>query len=160
MNRTTKILLAIGAILILSYPGIAWVTGFAIESHIQHNEERALAQTPYLTVVKREYHRGVYRSTQTVTYGFRSPALQAMGAAAGATFPASATLTVTSNIRHGPFPGLRAPALATVDSTVSVPPALQQALSAVLGANPILRIHTRIGLFGGANINMTSPAFS
>jgi uncharacterized protein YdgA (DUF945 family) len=160
MKRTTKILLTIGAILVLSYPGIAWVTGFAIESHIQHNEERALAQAPYFTLVKREYHRGVYRSTQIATYGLRNPLLRAMGAIGGTALPAGVTITVTSDIRHGPLPGLRAPALAIVDSTVAVPPALRQALSAALGSNPMLRIHTVIGLLGGASIDLTGPAFS
>ena len=53
MNRTTKILLAVGGILVLSYPGIAWVAGVAIESRIQHNEQQAVAQVPYLTLVSR-----------------------------------------------------------------------------------------------------------
>jgi uncharacterized protein YdgA (DUF945 family) len=160
VNRTTKILLAVGGILVLSYPGIAWVTGVAIESRIQHSEQRAVAQVPYLTLVSREYHRGVYRSTETATYGFRIPALQAVGAAAGAPFPTGATITVASNIRHGPFPGLHAPALATVDSTLLVPPALQKQLSGVLGSKPILQVHTTVGFFGGASANLASPAFN
>jgi uncharacterized protein YdgA (DUF945 family) len=160
MNRTTKILFAIGGILVLSYPGIAWVTGVAIESRIQHNEQRTIAQVPYLTLVSREYHRGVYHSTETATYGFRIPALQAAGAAAGAALPAGATITVASNIQHGPFPGLHTPALATVDSTLVVPPALQQQLSGVLGSKPVLEVHTTIGFFGGASARVASPAFS
>lgn len=160
MKRTTKILLAAGGILVLSYPGIAWVTGVAIESRIQHNEQLAVAQVPYLTLVSREYHRGVYQSTETATYGFHIPALQAMGAATGAPFPAGATITVASNIRHGPFPGLRAPAFAIVDSTLVVPPALQKELSAILGSKPILQVHTIVGFIGGASANLASPAFS
>lgn len=159
MKRTTKIVLAVGSILVLSYPGIAWVTGAAIESRIQHNEQQAVAQIPYLTLVSREYHRGVYRSTETATYGFRIPGLQAAGAGAGAPFPAAATITVASNIRHGPFPGLHAPALAIVDSTLIVPPALQKELAGVLGSKPALEVHTTIGFFGGATASLTSPAF-
>ncbi|MGH8181331.1 MAG: DUF945 family protein, partial [Steroidobacteraceae bacterium] len=136
MNRTTKILLAVGGILVLSYPGIAWVAGVAIESRIQHNEQQAVAQVPYLTLVSREYHRGVYQSTETATYGFRIPALPAVGAAAGAPLPGGATITVTSNIQHGPLPGMHAPALAIVDSTLVVPPALQKEFSAILGSKP------------------------
>lgn len=160
MNRTTKILLAVGGILVLSYPGIAWVTGIVIESRIQHNEQQAVAQIPYLTLVSREYHRGVYHSTETATYGFRIPALQAVGAAAGAPLPAGATITVASNIRHGPFPGLHAPALAIVDSTLLVPPAVQKELSGVLGSKPVLAVRTTVAFFGGAAANLTSPAFS
>lgn len=160
MKRATKTLLAVGGILVLSYPGIAWVTGVAIESRIQHDEQRAVAQVPYLTLVSREYHRGVYESTETATYGFRIPALQAMGAAAGTPLRAGATITVASNIRHGPFPGLRVPALAIVDSTLVVPPAARKVLSGILGSKPILEVRTSVGFFGGASASLTSPAFS
>jgi uncharacterized protein YdgA (DUF945 family) len=153
VNRTTKILLAVGGVIVLSYPGIAWVSGMVIESRIQNTEQRMLDQVPYFTLVKREYHRGVYRSTQIATYAFRSPALPAAGAA---TLPSGATITVESEIRHGPFPGLRAPALAIVDSTLVTPPALQTEL----GSKSILQAHTVVGLFGAATTNLTSPAWS
>ena len=160
MKRATKTVLTVGGILVLSYPGIAWVTGVAIESRIQHEEQRAVAQVPYLTLLSREYHRGVYESTETATYGFRIPALQAVAAAAGAPLPTGATITVASNIRHGPFPGLRAPALAIVDSTLVVPPAAHKVLSGILGSRPILEVRTSIGFLGGASASLTSPAFS
>lgn len=160
MNRATKILLAAVGILVLSYPGIAWVTGIAIESRIQHGEEQTLARVPYLTLVKREYTRGVYRSTEIDTYGLRSPALQALKATGAAALPTAATITVASSIQHGPFPGLHAVALATVDSTLTVPPGVQKELSGVLGSRPLVQAHTTVGLFGGATTNLRSPAFS
>jgi uncharacterized protein YdgA (DUF945 family) len=159
VGKTTKVLLAIGVIIVLSYPGIAWVTGIAIESRLQHGEQQVLDKLPYLTVVSREYHVGVYRSTVVTTYGVRSPALPAMKLGA-AGLPSSATITVESNIEHGPLPGLHAVALALIDSTVVVPPALQQQLSGVIGSKPILQFHTTLGLLGGATSDMTSPAFS
>ncbi len=159
MGKTTKVLLVIGVIIVLSYPGLAWVSGMAVEGRLQHSEQQALDKLPYLTVVKREYHRGVYRSSVVTTYGFRSPALQAMKIG-GRALASSATITVASNIRHGPFPGLHAAALAVIDSTVVLPPALQQQLSAVLGSKPFLQFHTTLGLLGGATSDMTSPAFS
>ncbi|HEV7136531.1 MAG TPA: YdgA family protein [Steroidobacteraceae bacterium] len=154
MNRTTKILLVIGGAIVLSYPGIAWLAGMSIESRIQHTEQQALAQVPYLTLVRREYHRGVYRSTEVATYGLRAP--QAVKAAASSRLPASATITITSQIEHGPFPGLRTAALAIVDSTLVTPAALQTAL----GSKPLLQAHTIIGIFGGANSRLTSPVLS
>ena len=160
MGRTTKVLLVIGVIIVLSYPGIAWVTGMAVESRLQHNEQQVLDKLPYLTVVNREYHGGVYRSTLVTTYGFRNlPGLQALKVAGGG-LPSSATITVASNIQHGPLPGLHAVALAVVDSTIVTPPALQQELAAVIGSKPILQFHTTLGFLGGATSDMTSPAFS
>jgi uncharacterized protein YdgA (DUF945 family) len=160
VGKTTKVLLAIGGIIVLSYPGIAWVTGMAVESRMQHSEQQALDKLPYLTVVKREYHRGVYRSTVVTTYGLRNPALQAMKIGGATALPSSATITVASNIQHGPFAGSHAVALAVIDSTVVVPPALQQELASVIGAKPILQFHTTLGFFGGATSDLTSPAFS
>ena len=55
---------------------------------------------------------------------------------------------------------MRSVALATIDSTVSAPPAWRQELAGVLGSQPILRVHATIGLFGGAMAGLTSPAFS
>ena len=159
MGRTTKVLLVIGVIIVLSYPGIAWVAGMAVESQLQRSEQQALDKLPYLTVVKREYHRGMYRSTVVTTYGLRGPALQAMKLG-GAAVPSSATITIASNIQHGPFPGLRAVALGIIDSTVVLPPALQQELAGAIGSKPILQFHTTLGLLGGVTADMTSPAFS
>ncbi len=160
MSKTTRVLLAIGGIIVLSYPGIAWVTGMAVESRLQHSEQQALDKLPYLTVVKREYHRGVYRSTVVTTYGLRIAALQAMKIGGAAALPSAATITVASNIQHGPFIGSHAVALAVIDSTVVVPPALQQELAAVIGSKPILQFHTTLGFLGGASSDLTSPAFS
>jgi uncharacterized protein YdgA (DUF945 family) len=160
VGKKTKALLVIGVIIVLSYPGIAWVTGMAVESRLQHNERQVLDKLPYLTVVNREYHGGVYRSTLVTTYGLRNlPGLQALKVAGGG-LPSSATITVASNIQHGPLPGLHAVALAVVDSTIVTPPALQQELAAVIGSKPILRFHTTLGFLGGATSEMTSPAFS
>lgn len=158
MNRTTKILLVIGGLVVLSYPGIAWVTGIAAESRMEHAEQDAMSQVPYLTLVKREYHRGVYRSTEIVTWGFHNPALQAVKAATGGGLSSAATITITSNIQHGPFPGGHAVALAVIDSTIVVPAALQSELAGALGSKPVLHAHATVGLFG-STVNLTSPAF-
>lgn len=158
MNRTTKILLAAAGIVVLSYPGLAWVTGMVIEGRIQHGEQQALAEAPYVILVKREYRRGVYRSTEVATYSLRNPALNA--ALKSATGSTSATITVVSNIQHGPLPGLHTVALGLIDSTLVAPPALQKALAGALGSQPLLQFRTRVGFFGDATVDLTSPAFS
>lgn len=160
MNKATKVLLAVGGVIVLSYPGIAWVTGMAVESRLQHDQQQVLDKVPYFTMVSREYHLGVYRSTQIVTYGFRSPALQALKIGGAGAPPSSLTFTVASTIQQGPFPGLHAVALAVVDSTLVLPPALQKELSAVIGSKPLLQSRTTMGLFGGATSELTSPAFN
>lgn len=157
MNKTTKVLLAVGVIIVLSYPGIAWVTGIAVESRLQHNEQQALARSPYVTVLKREYHRGVYRSTATTTFSLHIPP-RAAGAVAA--LLSSFTLTVSSNIEHGPLLGLHGVGLAEIESTIVAPPALQKELSAVIGSQPLAQLHSTVGLLGGTTGELTSPAFS
>ena len=161
MNRTTKIVLAAAGIVVLSYPGLSWVTGIAIEARIQHGEQLALDKTPYVVLVKREYHRGVYRSTEIATYSFRNPTvLTALKTATGSPLSPSATVTVVSDIQHGPLPGLHTAALGIIDSTLIAPPALQKALAGALGSKPLLQLRTRVGFFGGATVDLSSPAFS
>ena len=160
MNRTTKSLLVVGAILVLSYPGITWVTGIIIESRLQHAEQQVLAQAPYLTLVSREYHRGVYRSTETVTFGLQNPALRLVKVASSSPTPPRFTITVESTIEHGPFPGLRTVALATGNTTVIAPPALQKVLSGALGSRPLLRISSKEGFLGGGSAELRSPDFN
>jgi uncharacterized protein YdgA (DUF945 family) len=159
LTRTTKTLLVAAAFIVLAYPGIAWLAGMAMESRMQHAEQHWLEQVPYLRLVSREYHRGVYRSTEIATYGFGNPALNAVKMRGGVPALAAATLTVASTIEHGPLPGLRTVALAIVDSKVIAPPALQKELASVLGSTPILQAHTRVG-FLGTSAALSSPAFS
>jgi uncharacterized protein YdgA (DUF945 family) len=157
VNKTTKVLLAVGVIFVLSYPGIAWVTGMAVESRLQHNEQQALAKSPYLTALKREYHRGVYRSTATTTFSFHIPSRAAGPAAA---LLSSFTITVASNIQHGPLLGLHGVGLADIDSTIVAPPALQKELAAAIGSQPIAQLHSTVSLLGRTTGELTSPAFS
>jgi uncharacterized protein YdgA (DUF945 family) len=160
MNRTGKTLLAVGGAIVLAYPAIAWMTGIAIESRIQHREQQLLEQAPYLRLVSREYHRGVYRSTEIATYGLGNSAFKALRMTGGAGALPAPTLTIASTIEHGPLPGLRTVALARIDSTLILPPAVQKELAGILGSTPALQAHTSIGLLGGASSNVTSPAFT
>lgn len=160
MNRTGKTLLAVGGVIVLAYPAIAWMTGVAIESRIQHREQQLLVQAPYLRLVSEEYHRGVYRSTEIATYAFGNSALKALSMSRSAPALPALTLTVASTIEHGPLPGLHAVDLASIDSTLILPPAVQKELAGVLGSTPVLQAHTSIGFFGGASSDLTSPAFN
>lgn len=159
MNKTTKVLLALAGVIVLSYPGIAWVSGMVIESRLQHDRQQLLDKMPYLTLLSSRYQRGVYRSSELATYGLRMPAPQAMRIGGAGALPAALTITVATTIEHGPLPGLHTMALAVVDSTLLAPPALRQELSAVIGSKPILHVHTIIGYSGGATSELTSPAF-
>lgn len=160
MNKAAKVLLAVGVIVVLSYPGIAWVTGMAVESHLQRNEQEALAKSPYITLVKREYHRGVYHSTAITTFSLHFPPRAATSAGVVAAFLSSFTITVNSNIQHGPLLGLHGVGLAEINSTIAGPPALQKQLSALIGSQPLAQLHSIVNFLGGTTGELTSPAFT
>lgn len=159
MNRTTKIVLAVGGLLVASYPGVAWLAGLTVEHRIERGEQELSHRAPYLTIVKRSYQRGLYRSTELVTYRVREPLPPAdKFAKTNATAP-SFTVTVRNGIRHGPFPGLNTFALATIDSTLVLSPKVQQQISKVVGSRPIVRVHTRIGWLADSQSTVTIAPF-
>ncbi len=157
MNRTSQILLVAGALLGASYPGFAWLTGLLVEHQIERTEGQVTRDEPYVRILGRNYRRGVYRSSEVITYEFRLPPTAPITATAA--LPSSFTLTVRSEITHGPFPDLRGTGLATIDSTLILPASARQEISKVIGSRPIVRARTRIGWFGSTRSTMTSPAF-
>lgn len=157
MNRTTQILLVVGALLVASYPGFAWLTGLLVEHRIERAEGQVTLDAPYAKILRRDYRRGVYRSTEVITYEFRLPPTASIMATAA--LPSSFTLTLRSEITHGPFPDLRGPALASIDSTLILPASARQEISKVIGSQPIVRARTRVGWFGSTRSTLTSPAF-
>lgn len=141
----------------LAYPISAWVIGIIIERHSDANAQKALADAPYLAIAKREYHRGIFSSTVQTTYHLSLPVAKAAFVKNSLD---SWQLTVRSVIHHGPLPGLRTVALATVDSDLELPAQVSQSVKAVLGGRSPLEAHGRIGWFGGATTSFTSPAFT
>jgi hypothetical protein len=71
VNRTTQILLVVGALLVASYPGFAWLTGLLVERQIERTEGRITREEPFVRILERNYRRGVYRSTEVIPYELR-----------------------------------------------------------------------------------------
>lgn len=160
MNKTIKILLIIGGLLVVSYPGTAWLMGLVVEHHIEHAEQQLSHQAPYIALVKRRYDRGVYRSTEVVTYRIHDPLLLQRKSGQPALSHRTFTVTVRNIIRHGPFPGLRSAGLATIDSTLQLSSQAQRQLSELLGSKPIVQVHTIIDWLANTQSRITIPAFS
>lgn len=158
MNRSAKIVLVAAGVVIATYPGVAWLTGVAVQRRIENGQQALLQQVPYLQLVKQRYDRGVYTSTDVVTYRLVWPSPPAAHAPCNASSPC--TVTFHNLIEHGPLPGLRTAAMATIDSTVVLPPKDRRAIAKVLGEKPFLRVHTRIGWLGGIAATVQSPAFT
>jgi uncharacterized protein YdgA (DUF945 family) len=145
--------------MLLAYPLTVWAIGFVVEARWQHAEEESLLRIATITLVNRTYHRGVFGASEELTLGYGRPILQLARAAPLTQALSAARLTVRNTIRHGPLPGLRTLALATVDTELVLPPELQKQLDAVLGGKPALTIHTRVGWFGARKTDVSSPAF-
>lgn len=159
MNRTAKILLASGGLLVASYPGVAWLTGLIVEHRIEGGERQLSHRVPYLTIVKRDYQRGIYRSSEAITYRIREPVPPAPKLSQAAAAP-SFTVTVRNTIQHGPFPGLSTFALATFDSTLVLPERVREQISRVIGLRSIARMHTRISWLANTRSTITMPPFN
>ena len=118
-----------------------------------------LEQYPYLDLVKHDYRRGVYSTTEELTYRLRGPLLQSLRSLTGGEDLSRFQATVRNNIHHGPLPQLQAFAPATVDSTIVLPPELQSKLVELFGNQARLSIHTRLHWLGGSTTEIHSAPF-
>jgi uncharacterized protein YdgA (DUF945 family) len=168
MNKTVKIAL-IAAPLVLAYPAAAWVTGKQIETAIGEHYQ-LLAENPSAKIVNRDYQRGIFGATETVTielFGNFTAAMtrqqqEVMAANPGVKLPPVKPLQirVRSEIRHGPLPGFSKLAAAVVDSELLLDGELQQQVAAVFGTQKPLEVHSEYRFDGGGVSRIRSPGFS
>lgn len=158
MNRGLRIGLIGVVVLVLAYPAAAWIIGMSVQHQELEREKVALAHAPYLEVVNRDYRRGIYSSTEELTFKFGGAFLQNLpGASQNGSGPFQ--FTVRSHIHHGPLPQLRAFAPATVDTEIVLPPEVQQKLTQIVGSQAHLTIHSQLKWSGGATGVIHSTPF-
>jgi uncharacterized protein YdgA (DUF945 family) len=163
MKKGLWIILAI-VVLAAAYPGLAWYSGRTVETRLKDYRERLLAQAPYITVAEHRYERGIYRSHEQTTYEFGRAlfgAIAAAGAASGKadSLPEGLRVTVSSDIRHGPFPGFGPPALARIDSEFVMSESVKRELAKAFGKRRPIEIVTRLEYGGGGVTTVASPSF-
>ena len=159
MDRKVRILIVAIVVVALAYPAAAWLLGFSVERQWQEREQHFTEQVPYINIVKRDYRRGVYSSTEEVTYGLGSSIAKTVRAAGHGEWVDHAQFTVRNTIHHGPLPQLRAFAPATVDTQIVLPPEVHAKLVTALANKGELTIHTRMNWFGGGTTLITSAPF-
>ncbi|MGH8261698.1 MAG: YdgA family protein [Steroidobacteraceae bacterium] len=158
VTRVRNLLIAT-AVVLIAYVGATWLIGIEVQSRLEQREQQTLKNAPYLVLLHREYRRGVFGATEQATYALRGP-FGGLGRMIPVVDAGSQIqFTVRNTIRHGPLPGLRTVALATLDTQVIPPPALARRLSAVAGGRTLLTIRTRLGWTGGTATTISSPAF-
>lgn len=168
MKKTHLVTASVVGALALAYPATAWFLGMRVQAAVDEAYAMA-AEYPYVRVVKRDYQRGVFSATEVVTLELFGPgpaageapadaqSLQADGEAAS---PSPMQVTIRSDIRHGPFPGLHAVGAATVDSELVVDGELAQTLATLTGGQKLVTARTVYGFTGGGTSELSSPAFT
>jgi uncharacterized protein YdgA (DUF945 family) len=159
VNRKIRISLIVFAVLVLAYPLAAWLIGVAAAHEWQQREQLISEQYPWLDLIKHDYRRGIYGTTEELTYRLRGPLLQKLRPLTADADLARFQVTVRNNIHHGPLPQLRTFAPATVDSEIVLPPDLQARLIELFGSEARLSIHTRLNWLGGGITEIRSPPF-
>jgi uncharacterized protein YdgA (DUF945 family) len=160
VDRRIRILLIVVVVVALAYPAAAWLLGMSVEHQWHERERLVVERVPYIEIVKSDYRRGVYSSTEEVTYALGGPMLRSMPAAGTLNWSAHAQFTVRNTVHHGPLPQLRTFAPATVDTEVILPADLPKNLALALDTSKgTLTIHTRMNWLGGSTTLVKSQAF-
>jgi uncharacterized protein YdgA (DUF945 family) len=181
-----KILITV-AVLLLLYPVVVWLMGFAIEQRIDGLADQAQLMMPQLRLVQkirhgvltsdgdssyelgstlkitRHYHRGWYTSVDEGTIEMSSAALDALPAVAttGTSGPARPPVRISLRtvIHHGPLCGWQCFALAGTETHVGLPGPLQASLKQLFGNEEPITIRARLSFVGGGSGTISSPAF-
>lgn len=167
----------------LAYPATAWYLGQKIEAELDE-QYKLLEGYPYLKVVQRDFQRGIFSSTETVTIevlnfaAFAKPPVPAPQPPAAAEGNAEAApeqpapppapveapkplrITVQSDYQHGPFPGFAAFAAGTSESHLVLDEQQQKAVREVFGDQVPLQASTVYRFDGGGAMTLSSPAFT
>jgi uncharacterized protein YdgA (DUF945 family) len=135
--------LSIGVIaaLVLLYPVVTWLLGFAIEKRFEAAIGEMREKAPYLAMTEHHFRRGWYDSQDDMT-------LEVSGAA----------LTVHTVIHHGPICGWTCLGLAHADSRVEFGEPLKSAIARSFGSMEPFGIRSRLGFLGGGSTVVSSPA--
>lgn len=157
------VLLAAGAAVVaIAYPASAWFLGMQVQSSFDE-QYRALEEQPYIKVVSRDYQRGLFSATETVTFELKGISeLMATPSLGDEAAPPAEPIrfTVRTEIKHGPLPGFSAFGAAVTDSELVLTPEQQKAVAPLFGDKKPMQVHTVFKLFGGGVSTLSSPAFT
>lgn len=169
MKKTHLVAASLAGALALVYPATAWFLGMRVQAAVDEAYAMA-ADYPYVRVVKRDYQRGIFSATEVVTLELFGQPSAASDASAqtqplpeggdAPQMPAPMQITIRSDIRHGPLPGLSRVAAATADSELVLDGELAEKLAALTGGQKLVTAQTVYGLAGGGTSELSSPAIS
>lgn len=150
-------LAVIAGCLVVAYPAASWYTGTRIETTMNEMSQQNY-NYPGVKIVKHEFKRGVFSSTEETIAEFPSglfPKLPAGAADAAPPFQ----LHIINHIQHGPFPGLRVGS-ATIDTELVFDDTTKAQIEKIFGKQAPVQILTKLNYLGGGSVAASSPAFS
>ncbi|WP_018413297.1 YdgA family protein [Methyloversatilis thermotolerans] len=153
-----KLLFALVVALPLAYAGASWHLGQRIEASHDKQAAQYASGLPNVKLIKREYQRGVFSSTETVTMELMGDVARAM-ADAGQAGMKPLLLTVRTDIRHGPWLGGGLFDAGLARSELVLEGEAAQAVRKVFGDNKPLSVRTVYHFAGGGHSDVDSPAF-
>lgn len=158
MTTLRTALATLAGCLIVGYPAATWYTGTRIESTMNALTAQT-NQYPNLKVVKHEFKRGLFSSTEDVTIEFSPAPFAKLTPDANGNVPQPLQLHFINHIQHGPFPGLRFGS-ASINTELVLDGEVKTAAEKIFGQQAPVQIHTDLGYGGGGSVLVSSPAFT
>jgi uncharacterized protein YdgA (DUF945 family) len=155
-----KIVIGVIAALLLAYPLLSWLMGFAVEKRINEPLEQIRNTTPYLKLADSTFRRGWFTSEQDLTIEMFPNLPAAAPGAAPPVLLAPFQLKLHTVIRHGPVCGWACVGIAHTETHVMFSGQVQEWLTALFGTVEPLHIESRMGIRGGGSVTVSSPSIA
>lgn len=167
MNSRFIVAASAAAVLVIGYVGSSWALGRAVHSSFDTWEQQLAKQPlPMIKMAERKYTPGVFSSVEEVTFEFNRELFDQLRKSRQPEQRESNELdqppirfTVRNEVKHGPFPGFAGMGMGRIDTKFVWSKEVREQLDKLLPGREPVEISTRLGLLGGANSHVTSPAF-
>lgn len=142
----------------VAYTGSAWYLGQRIETSL-NDQAKQVEGLPSIKVVKRDYQRGLFSSTETVTFELMGDVTRAMQQAGGPAMEA-VKITVRSDIRHGPWLGGAEFDAGVANAELVLEGEAKEWVKKVFGDRKPIEVRTIYHFAGGGRSDFSSPGFT
>ena len=150
--------LAVIALPLIAYTGGAWYLGQRIQNS-HDSQAKQVEGIPNVKLLKRDYQRGLFSSTETVTIELMGDTARALQAAGEEETMEPIRLTVRTDIRHGPWLGGAEFDAGVAQSELVLEGEALEMVRKVFGDRKPLDLRTVYHFAGGGRSELSSPAF-